>query len=137
MSWFRESNDPAKLDAVLTTPQLAGAYWYYVSSIRQAFGLVGAEGLPTSTLIGKIASACKSTPTTTVYDWLLSSLAAWPAAKGRVPDISPELILQSWYRDKLVQPAPVYNNRPVAQQNAIDPDFLAQMNARVNRGIVL
>jgi hypothetical protein len=121
----------------LNAPRIAGAYWYFVASLRQANGTTPAvESLPGDRLFGQVASALKNTPVSTVWGWLTEACTAWPAARGRIQEITPENILQSWWREKLRQPV-----RAVATTNAnaslcsvADPAaFGAELDSRIGK----
>jgi len=87
------------LDAsTLNASQLAGAYWYYCA------GMVPAESLPAGKFIGMVSNVLKTTPAATVWQWLCDACRLWPAARladAGLPAISPEVILQGWWRDRL------------------------------------
>lgn len=120
----------------LTAPQLAGAFWYYVASARGAAGATpAAESLPAGRLIGQIANTLKTTPTATVWGWLEEAYRLWQAARGRVPDITPELVLQSWWREKLKQPrpAPVMNTSASLCTVADIAAFGAELDAKIGK----
>ena len=107
MNWLTPSggNPTCEEAGHLNAPQIAGALWYYCAWVRQANGLVGADSLPSSSLIGRVSQILKTTPASTVWQWLSDACVKWAAVKDRVKPISPENVLQQWWRDSLTQPA--------------------------------
>lgn len=91
----------------LTAPMMAGGYWYFVAQAREFTGTTPAvESLPDGALIGKISRAMATTPAATLWGWLGEAVGNWSVAHRSIDiPITPDLVLQPWYREKLTKAA--------------------------------